>query len=76
MSDNACKEAILELLGYLEQIELRNRALLRLLKARRVFTEQEFEAQLRQASDTVDVENRAIHARLDALFPEEPRNAA
>lgn len=76
MGDNACKQAVLELLGYLEQIELRNRALLRLLKAKRIFTEQELEAQLRQATDTVDVENRAIQARLDALFPDDSSQAA
>ncbi len=76
MDRQACKQAVLELLGYLEQVEMRNRALLRLLKAKGVITEDELELYLRQASDSVDVEDRAIHARLDALFPESRENAA
>lgn len=69
MSDNACKDALLEVLGYLELTEMRNRAVIALLKDKGVFNEDELEASIGHAGDAVDVENRAIRARLDALFP-------
>jgi hypothetical protein len=76
VSDNACKDAVLEVLGYLELTEMRNRAVIALLKDKGVFNEEELEASLRQASNAIDVENTAIRARLDALFPEPSENAA
>jgi hypothetical protein len=51
MSDQPCKEAVLEVLGYLEQVETRNRALARLLKAKAVITEEELESYMGAASN-------------------------
>jgi len=76
MSDNACKDALLEVLGYLELTEMRNRAVIALLKSKSVFTEEELERSLTEASNAVDIENRAIRARLDALFPDDPQENA
>ncbi len=77
MSDDVCKQAVQEVLGYLELTEMRNRAVIALLKNKGIFNEEELEVALGEASNAVDIENRAIRARLDALFPTDPsENAA
>jgi hypothetical protein len=76
VAENASKEAVLELLGYLEQVERRNGAVLQILKDKGVITEKELEAYIKRASDAVEIESRAIHARLDFLFPGDTSSSA
>ncbi|MGZ4815366.1 MAG: hypothetical protein ACXVZV_08150 [Terriglobales bacterium] len=73
MSENPTREALEELLDYLEQVETRTEALVLLLKDKGIITsDEEFKPYLDQASTPTDVISRAIHARFDALFnPEE-----
>jgi len=67
--DNPTREALEELLDYLEQVETRTGAILLFLKDKGILaSDEELKPYLNQASFATDVISRAIHARFDALF--------
>lgn len=68
MSDNPAKDALYELLDYLEQVETRTGALLQFLRDNDIVTDENFAPYLKQASNATDIKSRAIHARFDFLF--------
>ena len=68
MSDNPAKDALYELLDYLEQVETRTGALLQFLRDNGTVTDKNFAPYLERASNATEVKSRAIHARFDFLF--------
>jgi hypothetical protein len=68
MPDNPVKDALYELLDYLEQVETSSGALLAFLKDNGTVTDEKLAPYLEQASTATEVKSRAIHARFDYLF--------
>ena len=71
MADNPTKEALYELLDYLEQVETKCGALMAFFRANGTITDDAIAPYLKQADDATDVKSRAIRARFDYLFDTE-----
>ena len=68
MADNPTKEALYELLDYLEQVETQRGALMAFLRANGTVTDENLAPFLTKADDATDVKSRAIRARFENLF--------
>ena len=68
MADNPTKDALYELLDYLEQVETRCGALMAFFRANGTITDDAIAPYLKQADDATDVKSRAIRARFDYLL--------
>jgi len=66
--DNPTKDALNELLDYLEQVETQSGAMLAFLRDNDILTDENFAPYLEKASNATDVKSRAIRARFDFLF--------
>ena len=68
MADNPAKEALCELLDYLEQVETKCGALMAFFRANGTISDQNLAPFLEHADNATDVKSRAIRARFDNLF--------
>ncbi len=68
MAENPAKEALYELLDYLEQVETQCGALMAFFRSNGTVTDQKLAPFLEQADNATDVKSRAIRARFDNLF--------
>jgi len=71
VADNPTKEALYELLDYLEQVETESGALMAFFRANGTITDEKFAPYLEQAENATDVKSRAIRARFEHLFTSE-----
>jgi len=76
VSDNHTREAMEELLDYLEQVETQSGAVLELLRDAGIATDEKLAPYLERSSNATDVKSRAIRARFDFLFTEDEAKPA
>ncbi len=74
MPENATREALEELLDYLEQVETQSGAVFSFLKDNGRMTDEKLAPYLEQARTATGVKSRAIRARLNFLFSPENTN--
>ena len=68
MAENNFREALEELLDYLEQVETQSGAVLQFLRDKGIVTDENFAPYLDKAGDATSVKSRAMRARFDFLF--------
>lgn len=68
MAENHIREALEELLDYLEQVETQSGAVLQYLRDNGGVTDERLAPYLTRAGDASGVKSRAIRARFDFLF--------
>ena len=68
MPDNPTREALEELLDYLELVETQSGAVAAFLRANGTITDETLAPYLEQAATATDIKSRAIRARFDFLF--------
>ena len=68
MADSPAKEALYELLDYLEQVETKCGALMAFFRANGTITDENLAPFLERADNATDVKSRAIRARFENLF--------
>jgi hypothetical protein len=66
--DNPTKDALYELLDYLELVETQSGSLMAFLRDNGIVTDEKLAPYLEQAASATEVKSRAIHARFDFLF--------
>jgi len=68
VAENSVREALEELLDYLEQVETQSEAVLQFLRDNSGATEEKLALYLEKAGNATEIKSRAIRARFDFLF--------
>lgn len=76
MAENNVREALEELLDYLEQVETQSGAVLQVLRDMGMISDENFRPYLEKASNATSVKSRAIRARFDFLFTKDEAKPA